>query len=179
MASIDKKNKNDAKGDTKSDKAEPKGEGSVSPKRILQEIALLRAEIDAVKAAQNAAQTPPSPDAEPINAPEPGEENAAFIKRYGGLPRILQTGDNEAAQLGQAFASPQKIALLRVLFSDGPQSARELEEKAHLTTGSLYHHLRELSHARVIASPTRSRYELTPRGRDAFVWLLAQAGGME
>ena len=94
---------------------------------------------------------------------------------HGGLNGILEVSDVHAARLGQAFSAPQKIALLRVLIADGPQSSAQLEEKAGLTTGSLYHHLRELVHAHVVESAGRSRYRLTELGLQSALVVFVQA----
>ncbi len=94
---------------------------------------------------------------------------------HGGLNGILEVSDAQAARLGQAFSAPQKIALLRVLIADGPQSSAQLEEKAGLTTGSLYHHLRELIHAQVVESAGRSRYRLTELGLQSALVVFVQA----
>ena len=94
---------------------------------------------------------------------------------HGGLNGILEVPNAHAARLGQAFSAPQKIALLRVLIADGPQSSAQLEEKASLTTGSLYHHLRELIHAQVVESAGRSFYRLTELGLQSALVLFVQA----
>ena len=68
------------------------------------------------------------------------------------------------------------MALLRLLWEGGEQSAAQLGEKAGLTTGSLYHHLRELIYADIIAQESRNRYRLTPLGRRATLLLFTLAG---
>ena len=86
----------------------------------------------------------------------------------------LHAVDTEAvARLGYAFSSVPKVALLRLLLTGGEQSAAALGEQAGLTTGSLYHHLRELIHAGVIRTAPRSRFVMTERGRRATLLMLA------
>ena len=193
-------------------------------KRILQELAALRADLEAVKAARISQPVPTEPPAGEVSAKnnqrdsiseggsdtgktflqglrnsvegEKGPNPAAYVavgyayRRktengdvegasdlcvHGGLAGILDVDNGEAARLGQALGSPQKIALVRVLIWDGPQSGAQLEEKTGLTTGSLYHHLRELIHARVIESESRSLYKITELGRQTALLLMVQA----
>ena len=194
-------------------------------KRILQELAALRADIEAVKSAyagQVVSPEPPTAEAgakggkregsgeggkndtgksflqglrdsvEGEKGPNPAAyvavgyayrrkaengdvEGASDLCVHGGLAGILDVDNGDAARLGQALGSPQKIALVRVLIWDGPQSGAQLEEKAGLTTGSLYHHLRELIHARVIESESRSLYKITELGRQTALLLMVQA----
>jgi hypothetical protein len=77
------------------------------------------------------------------------------------------------AKLGYAFSSVPKIALIRMLLENGEQTAAQLGEGAGLTTGSLYHHLRELVHAEVAYQSSRNRYALTDLGRRSILLLLA------
>jgi hypothetical protein len=92
-----------------------------------------------------------------------------------GLREILSSDDAAVARLAYAYSSAPKIAILRSLLWDGAQSAAQLGEKASLTTGSLYHHLRELTHADVIESPERNRFALTAIGRETALLLFVQA----
>ena len=94
---------------------------------------------------------------------------------HTGLEGILAADDNRVARLGYALGSAPKVALVRALLWDGPQSAAQLGEKAGLTTGSLYHHLRELSHAEVIEQAGRNRFALTEIGRQTALFLFVQA----
>jgi hypothetical protein len=85
--------------------------------------------------------------------------------------------DTDVAEIGSAFSSPSKVALLRALWAadDGGESAANLGQAAALSTGSLYHHLHDLSHADLIDQSGRNRYILTERGRRALLVLLALA----
>lgn len=231
MANIGKDGK-DNKDSSGSGGKKSKDEIGGLQKRVLQELAALRADVEAVKAASAAARQPVSTEEllvpvqaavknnsrsdggaggeaeddggkrflqglrDRVDASE-GKNPAAFVavgyayRRknengdvegasdlcvHGGLMGILSVDNGQAARLGQAFGSPQKIALVRVLIADGPQSGAQLEEKAGLTTGSLYHHLRELLHARVIDNENRNRYKMTELGRQTALLLMVQAG---
>jgi hypothetical protein len=79
----------------------------------------------------------------------------------------------QVAKLGYAFSSVPKVALIRMLLEYGEQTAAQLGEGAGLTTGSLYHHLRELVHAEVAYQSSRNRYALTDLGRRTTLVLLA------
>ena len=94
---------------------------------------------------------------------------------HSGLEGILAADDNTVARLGYALSSAPKVAILRALLWDGPQSAAQLGATAKLTTGSLYHHLRELTHADVIRSAGRNRFEMTEIGRETALLLFVQA----
>jgi DNA-binding HxlR family transcriptional regulator len=80
--------------------------------------------------------------------------------------------DNDVVRLGYAVSSVPKVALMRHLLLGGELPAAELGEKATLTTGSLYHHLRELIHAGVVSQPTKHRYALTEPGRQLLLTLM-------
>ena len=81
--------------------------------------------------------------------------------------------DEAAAQLGYALSSPQKVGLLRALLGHPSESAAALGAAAQLSTGSLYHHLRDLMHAGLIAQEGRNRYQITPHGQRVLLLLLA------
>lgn len=89
--------------------------------------------------------------------------------------QLQKATDEAAALLGYALSSPQKVALLRALLGHPSESAAALGEAAGLSTGSLYHHLRDLMHAGLIAQEGRNRYQITPRGQRVLLLLLALA----
>lgn len=87
--------------------------------------------------------------------------------------RLAGATDEAAAQLGYALSSPQKVGLLRALLGRDSESAADLGATAGLSTGSLYHHLRDLMHAGLLAQAGRSRYAITARGQRVLLVLLA------
>lgn len=89
--------------------------------------------------------------------------------------QIARVTNESGAALGYALASPQKIALLRALLDKDTESASVLGEATHLSTGSLYHHLRELMRAEMIHQTGRNQYQLTERGTRVLLTLLALA----
>ena len=90
-------------------------------------------------------------------------------------PHLERATDEAVALLGYALSSPQKVGLLRALLGHSSESAAALGAAAHLSTGSLYHHLRDLMHAGLIAQEGRNRYGITPRGQRVLLLLLALA----
>lgn len=89
--------------------------------------------------------------------------------------QIAKTTDEAAALIGYALSSPQKVSLLRALLGHEAESAASLGATANLSTGSLYHHLRDLMHAGLIAQAGRNQYQITPRGQRVLLLLLALA----
>lgn len=89
--------------------------------------------------------------------------------------QLHKATDEAAALLGYALSSPQKVGLLRALLGHPSESAAALGASAQLSTGSLYHHLRDLMHAGLIAQEGRNRYQITPRGQRVLLLLLALA----
>lgn len=78
--------------------------------------------------------------------------------------QISRVSDEAVASIGYALSSPQKSGLLRALLGKQSESAAALGESTGLSTGSLYHHLRDLMHAELITQTARNRYVLTERG---------------
>jgi len=112
-----------------------------------------------------------------INRPASGEGDAPF--KTGAVAvtaaQIAKTTDEAAALLGYALSSPQKVSLLRALLDLDSESAAALGAATGLSTGSLYHHLRDLMHAGLIAQAARNQYQITPRGQRVLLLLLALA----
>lgn len=112
-----------------------------------------------------------------ISRPATGEADAPF--KTGAVAvtaaQIARTTDEAAALLGYALSSPQKVSLLRALLNLESESAAALGAATSLSTGSLYHHLRDLMHAGLIAQAARNQYQITPRGQRVLLLLLALA----
>ncbi len=112
-----------------------------------------------------------------ISRPASGDGDAPF--KTGAVAvtaaQIAKTTDEAAALLGYALSSPQKVSLLRALLGREQESAAALGATTSLSTGSLYHHLRDLMHAGLIAQSGRNQYGITPRGQRVLLLLLALA----
>jgi DNA-binding transcriptional ArsR family regulator len=171
-------------GQSKDKEKKPKDDSTAQMlRRLAEEIAALRADVEAVKSSPQGNTVPPAvtvatraPIAVPAKVPSSGGIAGLFAALDGEeqapLPNVE---DSQVAKLGYALSSAPKVALLRLLFEGGEQSAAQLGEKAGLTTGSLYHHLRELIYANVITQESRNRYRLTTLGRRAMRLLSALA----
>lgn len=172
-------------------------------RELAAEVAALRADVNALRAALETRSAPAAspPTTEPVleeqiqaaldspsdaavvyalgwrGASEEGGGNFTGSCRLQGSADILGPDDDRIARLGHALASPAKVRLLRTLLCVGASSAAQLGERAGLSTGSLYHHLRELVHAEVIRAGGRSRYELTPLGQHLVLLVFTIAGG--
>lgn len=101
----------------------------------------------------------------------------SHAREVGSLADVLRADTERVARIAYAFSSPPKVALIRLLLAEGPQSAAVLGEKAGLSTGSLYHHLRELVHGEVLRQTGRNQYALTALGQQAALLLFVLAGG--
>jgi hypothetical protein len=148
-------------------------------RRLADEVTQLREEVEQIRGTAKAAPlssgfsyaTVITPDGEPtldsvLNTFETPER----------LSRLLSVADEgRVARLAYALSSAPKVSLVRILLEEGRQTAAYLGEKTGLSTGSLYHHLRELIHAEAVAQAGRNRYTLTPSGRRTALLLFALA----
>ncbi|GAB4463345.1 MAG: hypothetical protein OHK0029_31870 [Armatimonadaceae bacterium] len=154
---------------TKTKKKAEKGDVGAVIKQLVEEVRSLKSEIGALRQENQGESAIPSAKSPAVSAishllenHEVGDEAGEAVPVIPVLPPIE---DAEVARLGYAFSSVPKVALLRHLLSTPECSAAELGEKAGLTTGSLYHHLRELVHSGAICQPEKRRYSLTDSGR--------------
>jgi DNA-binding transcriptional ArsR family regulator len=72
------------------------------------------------------------------------------------------------ARLFSALANPHRIAMLNAMFA-GAGTYAQLAEQLGLKAGPLYHHVRELRLAGLVALQQRDLYRLTDRGKDALM----------
>ena len=187
------------------DKKGGREEESAALRRLVEDFALLRAEVDVLRQPTSAPARPKSvrggsqnsvfvatPTLDPLTATSDAAVSFAYTYRSGdgaeeteseseqlvrqGLGALLEPSDSGVARIGYAFSSPQKVGILRALMMNGAQSAAGIGRETNLTTGSLYHHLRELTHAGVIETNARNCYSLTRLGLGTTLLLFAQAG---
>ena len=111
-----------------------------------------------------------------------GEARATTLRfigdaaRRGDLRSERESALHErAARIAGALGAQPRIVLARLLLTEETLTATELGTGADLTTGSLYHHLREMTHNDVLTVAARNRYALTPLGRRVLLMLLAAA----
>lgn len=105
-----------------------------------------------------------------------GETTTQTAANSMSLAQLSKVGDEAVAAIGYALSSAQKVGLLRSLLGKSSESASALGEATGLSTGSLYHHLRDLMHADLITQSARNRYVLTERGLRVLLVLSALAG---
>lgn len=84
---------------------------------------------------------------------------------------------SERARVLAALGSDARLRLLLMLW-EGEKAASDLSDVTGLSTGSLYHHMRELIAFRWVGTPQRNRYTLTLLGRKALVTAYALAGAL-
>lgn len=122
------------------------------------------------------AQAPMHEDAETTTAQTTVLRLVADASRQGDA-RMEREGalSERAARIAASLGAEPRILIARLLLTEFPLTATELGTGADLTTGSLYHHLREMTHAGVLQVVSRNRYALTPLGRRALLSLLAFA----
>ncbi len=111
-----------------------------------------------------------------VNSPLPGSgDEMKRLAVSATAAQLARVTNDAAAAVGYALASPQKVALLRALLHTESESASVLGEATGLTTGSLYHHLRELMRAGLVHQSGRNAYVLTEQGVRTLYILLALA----
>jgi hypothetical protein len=101
-----------------------------------------------------------------------GEREYRWAREHG-VPDLLDAEWANAASMLVCLGSPARLALLRLLLA-GPCDRTALQAAlGRGTSGQLYHHLRDLQAARLIAQRARGVYEISPA---AVVPLLAILG---
>lgn len=112
-----------------------------------------------------------------LQRPALGEGDAPFVTGLVAVTwaQAARATDEAVALLGYALSSPQKVSLLRALLGRDGESAAALGATTQLSTGSLYHHLRDLMHAGLIRQAGRNQYQISARGQRVLLLLLALA----
>jgi len=94
-----------------------------------------------------------------------------FFGRPGRRPRsrlMEQAQPDEAARMLAGLAHAERIRVARAILS-GAHTHLDLSEATGLKTGPLYHHIRTLERAGLVAITGRNQYELTAAGRWAIL----------
>lgn len=78
---------------------------------------------------------------------------------------VNHASDEWLAKVLSAFANPHRVAIMKAIFT-GAGSYAELRKRVGLKAGPMYHHLRELRLAGMLADGSRDMYDLTTQGRD-------------
>jgi DNA-binding transcriptional ArsR family regulator len=100
--------------------------------------------------------------------------------RQHSLAELMPADWSPAAGILESLGSPQRLALLGALLREGRRTSAELLEalggdQGETTSGQLYHHLRALQGARLIAQRRRGEYELAPGAAVPILTILAAA----
>ncbi|GAA3578576.1 hypothetical protein GCM10022222_74140 [Amycolatopsis ultiminotia] len=91
-------------------------------------------------------------------------------------PAVLALPDGPRVEVLAALASADRIALVRLLARDGPQTGAALREAAELgSPGRLYHHLKALTGAGLVEQDRRGSYRLRPTAAIPALVLLTAA----
>lgn len=110
--------------------------------------------------------------------PPGADGHAQKAASLGYTPAQLEAvDDGVAASVAYALSSPHKVALLRSLARVESQKSADLGRITGLSTGSLYHHMRDLERADMILRTARNHYIITERGARALCVLQALAAG--
>ncbi|MCP3801823.1 helix-turn-helix domain-containing protein [Allokutzneria sp. A3M-2-11 16] len=89
---------------------------------------------------------------------------------------LLGLPDAPRTEVLAALGNPVRIAVIRLLATDGPQPASALQAAAGLgSTGQLYHHLKALTGARIVEQDGRGSYRLRPQATVPVLIMLAAA----
>ncbi len=143
----------------KEKKKEVRDDVTSALRRLTEELTSLRSEVNAIRDVQT---TLPDDKTES----ETRQNQRADMPSRNELRSDLEALDDTAvARVAYAFSSVPKVSLVRHLLLSEELSAAELGERAGLTTGSLYHHLRELIHSGVVTQANRNRYSLSEMGK--------------
>jgi DNA-binding HxlR family transcriptional regulator len=128
-------------------------------RRLTEELTSLRSEVNAIREGQL------SLPAEKVTTATDGNARIHPASLEEARSDLESLDDNAIARVAYAFSSAPKVSLVRHLLLSEELSAAELGERAGLTTGSLYHHLRELIHSGVVTQANRNRYSLSEMGK--------------
>lgn len=156
-------------------------------RRLTEEVARLREDMEGIRSSGSSRETVSSNGVSvSFNTTEgakAGSSTAPLLREtltaLDNPQRLKETlaaaDDARVMRLGYALSSGPKVALIRILLEENGQTAAFLGQKTGLSTGSLYHHLRELIHAEAVVQEERNRYALTTAGRNAALLLFTLA----
>ncbi|MDX1932184.1 MAG: helix-turn-helix domain-containing protein [Capsulimonadales bacterium] len=146
----------------KEKKGKENREDSALLRRLAEDFARLRLELEEIKRERFLPERSPSEKRIDFGPLTDTERDPQAV-----VAALRETDEAAVARLAYAFSSPQKVKIVRILLTEGELSSSGIGERTGLTTGSLYHHLRELTHAEVIEQAGRNLHRITPLGRRA------------
>ena len=107
-----------------------------------------------------------------------GNINKAFFYSVDSIDKISAIDENKLAGAIEAFSSPKRIAIIKVLMAKKLLSSNELTMKTGCIGGQLYHHLSILENSRIVGK-SNEMYTLTDYGRNMTSQILGIVFGEE
>jgi len=100
-----------------------------------------------------------------VSGKEHGDLSEAVYYSVDSIDKINAIDETKLAEAVEAFSSPKRIAILKVLMSKKFLSSNELTMKTGCIGGQLYHHLSILENSKIICK-NNELYTLTDYGRN-------------
>ena len=100
-----------------------------------------------------------------VNGPDYGGLGETAFYFADNTDKIDEIDEKKLASAVEAFSSPKRINILKLLMSKKPMSSSELTMKTGCIGGQLYHHLSILENARIICK-NGELYTVTDHGRN-------------
>ena len=100
-----------------------------------------------------------------VSGKEHGDLRQACFYSVDNIDKINEIDETKLAGTVEAFSSPKRIAIIKVLMSKKLLSSNELTMKTGCIGGQLYHHLSILENAKIICK-SNELYTLTDYGRN-------------
>ena len=107
-----------------------------------------------------------------VSGEQHGDLSEASFYSLDSIDKIDAIDDVKLAGAVEAFSSPKRIAILKVLMSKKFLSSNELTMKTGCIGGQLYHHLSILENSKIICK-SNEMYTLTDYGRNIINQILA------
>ena len=111
-----------------------------------------------------------------VTGKDHGDLSGAAFYSVDSVEKIEAIDEIKLAGAVEAFSSPKRIAILKVLMSKKYLSSNELTMKTGCIGGQLYHHLSTLENSKIICK-NNELYTLTDYGRNMISQILAAVFG--
>ena len=100
-----------------------------------------------------------------VSGEQHGDLSGAFFYSVDGANQIDAIDEVKISETIEAFSSPKRISIIKVLMSKKFLSSNELTMKTGCIGGQLYHHLSILENAKIVGK-SNEMYTLTDYGRN-------------
>ena len=91
------------------------------------------------------------------------------------VPGLLTVDDDLIARTVTAIASPTRIRLLKAVLGGAHETHQLQAALGEVSTGQLYHHLKELTATGLVVQPARGRYEIAAHAVVPLLAMIAAA----